>query len=47
LQPGKIKIEFSVKNGLLSVYPPPGRQMLDLVFYTNTSTKMLSQVNPN
>ena len=38
-----MKIEFSARHGLVSVYPPPGRKMLDLVFYTNTSLKLLSE----
>ena len=41
--PGKLTIEFSSRHGLVSINPPPGRAMLDLVFYTNTSSKMLSE----
>ena len=44
--PGELLVEFSVTNGMLSLYPPAGRSLLSLTFYTNSTPVPVSRGGP-
>mmetsp|Transcript_1394 Transcript_1394/g.3053 ORF Transcript_1394/g.3053 Transcript_1394/m.3053 type:complete len:3134 (-) Transcript_1394:67-9468(-) len=41
--PGELLVEFSVSNGMLSLYPPAGRSLLSLTFYSNLTATPVSE----
>jgi hypothetical protein len=41
--PAELLVEIYVQNGLLSFYPPPGRSLLKINFYQNTTNQRLAE----
>jgi hypothetical protein len=43
IEPATLLLELYVSHGLLSFYPPPGRNFLDIKFYYNTTDQRMAE----
>jgi hypothetical protein len=41
--PAELLVELYVRNGMLSFYPPPGRPLLNIKFYQNTTSERMAE----